>query len=328
MRYVAKKTRDLEPEQTAYVDERLVEVADGRVTWTRFEQLVEAAIVAADPWAAAERERKAREESFARSTRSTENGMRGFYIRAAFPIIARLDATIAHLAEALKALGEDLPEDERRVLAVLVLANPHHAVRLLEAYAASQAHGSPTTQQEESAGSDAAIDWSKLLPAVTIFVHMYAGTRQQPSEGVARVEDVGPVTEAWVRDHLGPHARFTIKPVLDIEGQAPVDSYEIPDRHRQAVHLMTPADIFPFASSTDRGKQIDHTVPYQHGPDRPDGQSALGNYGPMTTFHHRIKTFGGWTVKQPFPGVYLWRDPHGALYLVDHTGTRRLKAAA
>ncbi len=23
-----------------------------------------------------------------------------------------------------------------------------------------------------------------------------------------------------------------------------------------------------------------------------------------------------------FPGIYLWRDPHGALYLVDPTGTR------
>jgi hypothetical protein len=44
----------------------------------------------------------------------------------------------------------------------------------------------------------------------------------------------------------------------------------------------------------------------------------------MTTPHHRLKTFGRWTIKQPFPGMYLWRDPHGALYLVDHTGTRRL----
>ena len=37
------------------------------------------------------------------------------------------------------------------------------------------------------------------------------------------------MTEEWVRAHLGPHARFTVRPVLDIEGQAPVDAYEIPD---------------------------------------------------------------------------------------------------
>ena len=44
----------------------------------------------------------------------------------------------------------------------------------------------------------------------------------------------------------------------------------------------------------------------------------------MVGFHHRIKTHGGWAVRQPFPGIYLWRDPHGATYLVDHTGTRRI----
>jgi hypothetical protein len=44
----------------------------------------------------------------------------------------------------------------------------------------------------------------------------------------------------------------------------------------------------------------------------------------MVGFHHRLKTHGGWEVRQPFPGIYLWRDPHGAIYLVDHTGTRRL----
>jgi hypothetical protein len=48
----------------------------------------------------------------------------------------------------------------------------------------------------------------------------------------------------------------------------------------------------------------------------------------MTTRHHRIKTHGGWAVQQPFPGIYVFRDPHGAFYLVDHTGTRRLPASA
>jgi hypothetical protein len=62
---------------------------------------------------------------------------------------------------------------------------------------------------------------------------------------------VAPVTESWVRDHLSPHARVSVKPVLDIEGQAPVDAYEIPERHGQAVHLMTPADTFPFSSNLD-----------------------------------------------------------------------------
>jgi hypothetical protein len=48
------------------------------------------------------------------------------------------------------------------------------------------------------------------------------------------------------------------------------------------------------------------------------------NPSPAQRNPHRIKTFAGWEVHQPFPGIYLWRDPYGALYLVDHTGTRRI----
>jgi len=102
-----------------------------------------------------------------------------------------------------------------------------------------------------------------------------------------------------------------------------VDAYEIPDRHREAVHLRTPADIFPYGSNTTRRQQIDHTKPYlspDHG--GPPGQTDVRNLGPMTGFHHRVKTHSTWQVKQPFPGIYLWRDPHGGTYLVDHTGTR------
>jgi hypothetical protein len=47
----------------------------------------------------------------------------------------------------------------------------------------------------------------------------------------------------------------------------------------------------------------------------------------MTRRHHRINTHDHWDVRQPWPGIYLWRDPYGTHYLVDHTGTRRLNAA-
>ena len=49
---------------------------------------------------------------------------------------------------------------------------------------------------------------------------------------------------------------------------------------------------------------------------------------PVSTPHHRLKTFDPWTVKQPFPGVYLRRDRYGALHLVEHTGTRALSHTA
>jgi hypothetical protein len=318
-RHVARKTRELSVQHAGYVDERVAESADGRLPWSRFEDLVEASIVAADPVAARAREEAAAREQFATPTRSDEHGMRGFYVRADFATIARIDATVAYVAEALNALGDDDTLDRRRVKALLLLANPTRAVELLEAYAAwrrdsrasSTAADAPTTE----------LDPAKLLPTVVLFVHLGAG-------GVARVEGMGPVTEAWVREHLGERCRFKISGVIDPLGQTPVDAYEVPDRHRQAVRLMTPADTFPFAASTSRGMQIDHTEEFDHAPGAPPGQSRIGNYGPMVTFHHRIKTHGRWHVEQPFPGIYVWRDPYGAFYLVDHTGTRALAASA
>jgi len=86
-RFVARRTRDLAIEQAAYVDSRVAESADARVPWSRFEELVEAAIKASDSAAACERERAAAERQFAEPTRSTEDGMRGFYVRATFPVI-------------------------------------------------------------------------------------------------------------------------------------------------------------------------------------------------------------------------------------------------
>ena len=80
--------------------------------------------------------------------------------------------------------------------------------------------------------------------------------------------------------------------------------------------------MFPWAANTTRHVQIDHTIAYD--PHGPPGQSGIGNYGPLTPFHHRLKTHGGWQIAQPFPGIYLWRDPAGATYLVDHTGSRRI----
>ncbi len=330
-RFVARKTRELTREQAGRVDTAVAESADGRVPWSRFELLVEAAIIKADPEAARAREEAAAMEQFAKPTRSTQHGMRGFYIRAHFALIARLDAVVAFVADALARAGHPGSVDERRVLAVGLLSDPEKAVAFLRwakaGFPRSDDHdpdqdtGAPTAAETggPAEGSTDAL-LGDLLPAIVLYVHL-------GGSGAARVEGLGPVTEAWVRATLGQRCRFTIRPVVDPLGQAPVDAYEIPARHRQAVRLMTPADVFPFAANTTASMQIDHTDPYLHrGPDgkRPKGQSRIGNYGPMATFHHRIKTHGHWVCKQPFPGIYLWRDPYGAYFLVDHTGSRRV----
>ena len=119
---------------------------------------------------------------------------------------------------------------------------------------------------------------------------------------------------------------MTVRPVLDLEVDHPVDGYEVPDRLREQVRLRTPAEVFPWSGNLSRRKDLDHTVPYL-SPDRggPPGQTRVGNLGPLSRYGHRVKTHGrGWRHHQPVPGVFLWRTPHGYWFRTDHTGTHRL----
>lgn len=332
-RLVARRTRDLSVEQADHVDERVAEYADGRVTYSRFEKIVDAAVVAADIEAAREREAKESQAQWAGSVRpdpaeeQVAPGLRRFSIRAPFGVVKVFDAAVTRIADILGALGDEDPVDQRRVKALLVLARPAVATQLFADYTAWTDRPEDPQEVTEAprTGAKPVIEWDRLLPTTVVNVHVYAGADVVP---IARVEGCGVMTQTWVTEHLTRAARVTVRPVLDLEGQAPVDAYEIPDRHRRAVRLMTPADTFPWGTSLNPD-QIDHTEPYRHGSDAVGaGQSRLGNYGPMSTPHHRLKTFGRWMVKQPFPGIYLWRDPHGHHYLVDHTGTRALSGAA
>ena len=213
-RFVAQQTRELSVEQAAYVDVRVAEFADGRLPWHRFTALVEASVMAADEEAARRREQEAAERQFAKATRSDEHGNRGFYIRADFATIARLDATVAYLAEALKALGDPRTEDERRVRAVLFLANPNAAVQLLREYAAWRVnphHDEPPPEparfdpNDTTASTPALPDDTDLLPVIQLIVHVLArGAGESDGIGpVARVEGRGPITARWVGAHLG-----------------------------------------------------------------------------------------------------------------------------
>ena len=141
---------------------------------------------------------------------------------------------------------------------------------------------------------------------------------------MARWEGEGPITVRYVHDHLRPLHRYVIQPVIDVAGQAPVDAYEIPDRQRRAVQQRTPADSFPFSSRVSRTLDLDHVEPWMSGA---KAQTRTDNLTPLGRLHHRVKTHGSWTLRQPFEGILVWRDPHGQIYLVDHTGTHKITSA-
>lgn len=294
-RHVAQQTRELSAEEAGVVDEETVDLVDGSISWHRFELVVAAAVRNAAPELARRRAQAAHRPTFTRIPGMEHDGTAALLTRGDLASITQIQESVNAHAETLTPLSEHETIDERRVRALVELT---------------------------ASGPD-------NPPHVELHVHTYAEDPTDPDSeipAIVRVEGHGPVSTAWLRGLLGPKARFTVRPVLDIPGLAPVDAYEIPSKHRRAVRVITPADTFPYANCLTRTMDIDHTDPWQPG--GPPGQSRIGNYGPLTRHHHRIKTHSPWDVKQPFPGIYLWRDPHGATYLVDATGTRRLEHAS
>src|SRR3954465_4701045 len=143
VRLVAARTRHLSVAAAGYVDAAMADYVDGSLPWGRFLTRLDGKIIAADPATAAALEQQRVTEQFAKATHATDNGTAGFYLRSTFGVIARIDATVGYVADALAAFGDPDPEDERRVKALLVLCNPTIAVELLTAYTARRSHTEP-----------------------------------------------------------------------------------------------------------------------------------------------------------------------------------------
>ncbi|HKX14585.1 MAG TPA: DUF222 domain-containing protein [Propionibacteriaceae bacterium] len=165
----------------------------------------------------------------------------------------------------------------------------------------------------------------RARPRAVIYVHLSAEALTA-GRGIARVENVGPILLSRLRLLLGDLCTISLKPVINLPaGHTPVDAYEIPASLREHLLLRNPADVFPYAAAVSRTIDVDHTIPYL-SPDEggPPGQTRLGNLGPQVRRHHRLKTHGHWQVRQPEPGTWLWRSPHGRIYLINASGTHPL----
>lgn len=355
-RRIATATRHLTVEHAGQVDRRITP-ALGALSWTRLHTVLDAAIMEADPDGAAQAAAAAEQERFVRLGRSTEHGLKMIIARASAGDAICFKAVIDRIADILSHQGDTESADVRRSKALGILAQPADALQLLCQHQHDHWDGPPEPddpdlepREEEFAGDEPAdpepgvgptaagenthqslklipppFDPKRARPRAVVYVHLShealtAGT------GVARVEEVGPILISRLQDVLGDHYTINLKPVIDLPaGHTPVDAYEIPASLREHILLRNPADVFPYAAAVTRTIDIDHTIPYLN-PERggPPGQTRIGNLGPHTRYHHRIKTHSGWQVRQPEPGTWLWRSPHKRIYLINATGSHPL----
>jgi hypothetical protein len=297
-RRVADHTRALPQDAAAFVDRHLAPFAHN-CTWAQVDRLVDEALLRFDPAAAEEKHRTAAE------TRRVDLGIDDVdpatgvvYGSTALdlPDALDLEAAIARRAKLLGELGDEDMLDVRRAKALGEIARED---LMLDLPAADHATG----------------EIVRVVPGrkSEVVVHMDA-----TDHTVARVGH-RPISVAAVKSWLDlSHAFVTVRPVLDLAGDQPVDSYEIPDRIRRQVTLRDHHCGFPYCTKPSARCDLDHVVPYAQG-----GATSSANLAPASRGHHRMKTAGRAHYRVLHPGTYYWTLASGT-YLVDATGTYQL----
>ncbi|GAA2091981.1 hypothetical protein GCM10009841_00600 [Microlunatus panaciterrae] len=144
-RWVAQHTRHLSPAAAAYVDSRVAGHANA-LPWSRFQTLVEATIITADPDQAEARARMEAADRFVRATQSNEHGLKVLIAKANAGDVILFVAMADRIAQILQLHGDTDPADTRRAKAIGILANPAQALALLLDY--TDRHEPPADLEE------------------------------------------------------------------------------------------------------------------------------------------------------------------------------------
>jgi len=282
-----------------WVDEQLAPTL-GHLPWGRIETKLQGLILRADAELAARKAAQAREQRFVR-VRQQGDG-------TAF-VIARTDAADAHrlwhtltqMADQLALAGDTGDLGHRRATALGVLATPETALALLDG-----PEPEPGTKRRRP-----------RRPKAELVIHLAPGSK------IGRCEELGPVLAHQIQEWLGHH-HVTVHPVIDLSDNPAVDTYEIPDKIARVVRWRNPYDVFPWSARRSHGLDLDHTVPFDHSPDAPAGQTCPDNLGPLSRRAHNAKTHAGWHLEQPEPGVFLTTSRLGYRYRTDPDGYHQL----
>ncbi len=236
------------------------------MTWTQVERLVEEALVRFDPAAAEERRREAQDR------RHFDVHLDGVGFDGTAHVSGTLDAAdaldlesaIARRAKLLGQLGCEESLDVRRSLAAGEMAREDLALDLDVA--------DPETGEI-----------TRTIPGrkIELILHMSATADAEADGGVGRFGNtrtpisVEPIKQ-WVSTTAGT---IIVRPVVDLNGCQPVDSYEIPDRIRRQVTLRDHHCVFPHCTKPAERYDLDHVVPHAD-----DGPTCPCNLAPLS--HH------------------------------------------
>ena len=147
-RKVAQATRHLSRDAAMHVDAAVAPSIVG-LPWARFEALLTAKIIEADPKAAEEQAKIWEAERFVRAGRTSQSGLKLLIAKANAGDVIWFMATVNRIAEILRLQGDMDSADVRRSKAIGILAQPALALQLLWEFRNEQRPAAEPQQPDE-----------------------------------------------------------------------------------------------------------------------------------------------------------------------------------
>jgi hypothetical protein len=236
---IADHTRLLPEDAAAFVDAQSASFAHG-CSWAQVDRLVEEALIRFDPEAAEERRREAQEHRHV-DLGLDQVGYDGIaHGTTSLDIADALDLenALARRAKLNGQLGDTDPLDVRRAKALGEIARED---LILDLEVADPQTGEIT----------------RTVPGrkTELVLHLSATDQTVGRFGNTRT----PVSTEQIKSWLSlANTSVIVRPVLDLAGHQPVDSYEIPDRIARQVKLRDHHCVFPHCTRPVESCDLDH----------------------------------------------------------------------
>ena len=242
-RYLAEQTHDLDLDLARRADRMLA--GGGKLTRRILKRVVDEIRLHDDPdRAVADERERARGPQGRGPSRHHPGHHRGQHEPGHSADAEAFDATVCDLAESLKRLGDTDDLDVRRARAVGIMADPQAALNLLTK---SQPPGSARTRKT---GATLYLHLD-LATLADLAVSGVIGSVYDERWGTATTD----LAKTWLTDWLGPDAKITVKPYLDLDHPdtiAPVDGHDPTAAMIDFVRLRDPFCVFPGCTKPSR----------------------------------------------------------------------------
>ena len=272
---------------------------------------VDRALLAADPEDAAVRLPKALATRHVCHPRRLPDGMAGLWAVLPAADAARVDATLEATARAARAVGDPRTLDQLRADVLSGLATGDALLAGETPTAGGGGDGPPVGRRAPG------IRVPKIRIDVTVALSTLMGLDDLPGE----VAGLGPIPAEQARALAagGVWRRLVTDPLTGTVLDVGRTRYRPPAGLAEHVLARDGSCAAPGCGVPSHRCDLDHTTEFSGVPangSRVPGTTSADNLGPLSDRCHRLKTDGGFVLRQVRPGVFEWRTPAGLAYRV------------